>query len=47
MKSRLAILCAFVLAVLSGCNTVNGMGKDIKAGGQAIESAASSASKKM
>ena len=26
-----------VLCLLAGCNTINGMGKDIKAGGQAIE----------
>jgi entericidin B len=47
MESRFAILCALALAVLAGCNTVNGMGKDIKSGGQAIENAASSVSKKM
>ena len=29
--------CLAVLALLAGCNTINGMGKDIKAGGQAIE----------
>jgi predicted small secreted protein len=27
-------------AVLAGCNTVEGMGKDIKKGGEAIEKAA-------
>jgi entericidin B len=27
----------FALLLLAGCNTINGMGKDIKAGGQAIE----------
>jgi predicted small secreted protein len=26
-----------VVMLLAGCNTINGMGKDIKAGGQAIE----------
>ena len=33
---RLATML-LVLYVLAGCNTINGMGKDIKAGGQAIE----------
>ena len=30
-------LAALLLVLLAGCNTINGMGKDIKAGGQAIE----------
>jgi entericidin B len=35
-------LAALVIAALAmtGCNTVEGMGKDLKAGGQAIEKAA-------
>jgi len=41
------ILCLLAMVALVGCNTINGMGKDIKSGGQAIENAASSASKKM
>jgi len=45
-KSWLVFLCALALALLAGCNTMTGMGKDIKAGGQAIEDAASSSSKK-
>ncbi|QLI82809.1 entericidin A/B family lipoprotein [Chitinibacter fontanus] len=32
-------LCVLVLA-LSACNTVSGIGKDIKKGGEAIEKAA-------
>jgi predicted small secreted protein len=36
-----AILCIIAAAlVLAGCNTVEGMGKDIKKGGEAIEKAA-------
>ena len=46
MKSGI-ILCVLALAALVGCNTISGMGKDIKSGGQAIESAASAVSKKM
>ena len=34
--NRISIV-AFALLLLAGCNTINGMGKDIKAGGQAIE----------
>ena len=30
-----------VLCLLAGCNTINGMGKDIEKAGQAIEGAAS------
>ncbi len=48
MLNRLAafaILGAFI-AGISGCNTVAGAGKDIKAGGQAIESAADKAKPK-
>ncbi|HRI18528.1 MAG TPA: entericidin A/B family lipoprotein [Burkholderiaceae bacterium] len=39
-------VCALALALLAGCNTMSGMGKDIKAGGQAIEDAANSTTKK-
>ena len=38
LAARIA-LAAFALA-LAGCNTIAGVGKDMKAGGQAIESAA-------
>ncbi len=40
MKILLAIAIALVLA---GCNTVEGLGKDIKKGGEAIEKAAEKA----
>ena len=36
----LALACAFAL---SACNTVEGLGKDIKKGGEAIEKAAEKA----
>lgn len=35
----LALLAGFA-AGLAGCNTVAGVGRDLKAGGQALESAA-------
>ncbi len=37
---RLALLLG-IAAVLAGCNTVKGMGKDIEKAGQAIDKAAS------
>ena len=36
MNKRLSLVL-LALALLAGCNTINGVGKDIKAGGQAIE----------
>ena len=40
--AALLSLVGFAISVLAmtGCNTVEGMGKDVKAGGQAIEKAA-------
>jgi entericidin B len=40
MKAIAAIICAAVLGMLAGCNTVEGAGKDVKAGGAAVERAA-------
>jgi predicted small secreted protein len=37
--AALLVLAGFA-AGLTGCNTMSGVGKDVKAGGQAIESAA-------
>ena len=37
--AALRVLAGFA-AGLAGCNTIAGVGKDVKAGGQAIESAA-------
>ncbi len=33
-------LLSFIVVIVSGCNTVNGIGKDVSKGGQAIERAA-------
>jgi predicted small secreted protein len=48
MARRLAVvsLIAGLVAAIAGCNTVAGVGKDMKAGGQAIESAADKAKPK-
>jgi predicted small secreted protein len=42
MVRRIAALAliAGLVAAIAGCNTVAGVGKDMKAGGQAIENAA-------
>ncbi len=37
MRRLIAIMAAVAVALLAGCNTVQGIGKDIKKGGEAIE----------
>ena len=41
---RLAMIIGLALTALAACNTVEGAGKDISAGGAAIEDAAKQAS---
>jgi predicted small secreted protein len=43
---KLLVLIAATLA-LAGCNTISGAGKDIEAGGKAVEKAADDTKKKM
>ena len=46
MKELIALLCLTAIgALVAGCNTVEGAGKDIQAGGQAVEKAADKAKK--
>jgi entericidin B len=40
------ITCLALLALLAGCNTIAGMGKDISNAGSSIENAANSNKKK-
>ena len=40
MKTIAAILAAAVLGLVAGCNTVEGVGQDVQAGGRAVERAA-------
>lgn len=40
MKTLLPLLAAALLALTAGCNTVEGLGKDISKAGDAIENAA-------
>jgi predicted small secreted protein len=39
-KVNIVLLSLVAALVLSGCNTVQGVGKDLKQGGEAIERAA-------
>ena len=39
-KANMILLALGAAFMLSGCNTVEGVGKDLKQGGQAIERAA-------
>ena len=45
MKKLLMMLVA--VSALAGCNTISGAGKDIEAGGKAIEKSAEDTKKKM
>lgn len=40
MKALAAFLAAAVLSLVAGCNTMEGAGKDVQAGGRAVERAA-------
>ena len=42
MNKLLITMVASFCALLAGCNTVSGVGKDIQAGGEAMENAADS-----
>ncbi|HVE48326.1 MAG TPA: entericidin A/B family lipoprotein [Casimicrobiaceae bacterium] len=43
MKAIAALLAAAFLATLVGCNTMEGVGQDVQAGGRAIERSADKA----
>ena len=43
MKTATATLLAVMMMLVAGCNTVEGAGKDVSAGGKAIEKAADKA----
>ena len=46
MKTSIAMLIAAML-VIAGCNTFEGAGKDIEAGGEKVQDAAQSVKEKM
>jgi entericidin B len=43
MKALAAILAAAVLSMVAGCNTMEGVGQDVQAGGRAVERSADKA----
>jgi predicted small secreted protein len=43
MKIIYALITCTLLAVMAGCNTIEGAGKDVKATGAAVEKAADKA----
>jgi predicted small secreted protein len=44
--TRLILLALLAAFVLSGCNTIAGVGKDVKKAGEAVEESAEGAKKK-
>jgi len=40
IRKTLALVCAAVIVMLSGCNTMQGAGKDIERGGEKLQGAA-------
>lgn len=43
MKSIATLVSMALLALLAGCNTIEGVGQDVQAGGRAVERAADKA----
>jgi entericidin B len=43
----LALLIALSLVLLTGCNTIQGMGKDIERGGEKLQDSATSTKRNM
>lgn len=44
---KLAMFIAFSLMLLTGCNTIEGMGKDIERGGEKLQDSAESTKQRM
>ncbi len=47
MKKTAAVLALLMLGVLAGCNTMQGMGKDIERGGEKLQDSAKDTKEKM
>lgn len=47
MKKTAAVLVLLMLGVLAGCNTMQGMGKDIERGGEKLQDSAKDTKEKM
>lgn len=47
MKKILALLSMLALGLLAGCNTIEGMGKDLERGGEKLQGTAKDTKEKM
>lgn len=47
MKKLLALYALLAIAALSGCNTMEGMGKDIERGGEKLQDSSKDTKEKM
>ena len=47
MRKLFPVLAALAALTLAGCNTAEGIGKDVQAGGKAIEKSAPTVKKKL
>ncbi|OGA50922.1 MAG: entericidin [Betaproteobacteria bacterium RIFCSPLOWO2_12_FULL_62_58] len=47
MKKLAALFIMLVIGVLAGCNTMQGLGKDIERGGEKLQGTAQDAKEKM
>jgi len=47
MKKTAAVLALLMLGILAGCNTMQGVGKDIERGGEKLQGAAQDSKQKM
>jgi entericidin B len=47
MKKTAAVLALLMLGVLAGCNTMQGVGKDIERGGEKMQGTAQDTKEKM
>lgn len=47
MKKTAAVLALLMLTVLAGCNTMQGVGKDIERGGEKLQNSAKDTKEKM
>lgn len=47
MKSPFALVMGILLVVMTGCNTVEGVGKDVQLGGEKVQEGARAVKEKM
>lgn len=47
MKKTAALLALLMLGILAGCNTMQGMGRDIERGGEKLQDSAKDTKEKM